>query len=82
MPPLKTKGQPEIFRDSSKEKARMDFSKRDASLILGYWARSDSIHWAERLSGLIIVQLVYISESFFNLVDAPAAAGVSLESGN
>ena len=82
VPPLKTKGQPAIFRDSSKEKVRMDFSRSDASLMLGYWERSDSIHWAERLSGLISVRLVYIVESFLDLVDTPAAAGISLESGN
>ena len=75
-------GQPAIFRDSSSEKARMDFSRRDASLMLGYWERSDSIHCAERLSELIIVRLVYIVESFLNLVDTPATAGISLESGN
>lgn len=82
MPPLKMKGQPAIFRDYNREKARMDFSRREASLMLGYLERRDSIHWADRLSGLIIVRVVYIVEPFLDLVETPAAAGISFESGN
>ena len=55
---------------------------KEASLMLGYLERRDSIHWADRLSGLIIVRVVYIVESFLDLVDTPAAAGISFESGN
>lgn len=76
------KGQPAIFRDSYREKARMDFSRKEASLMLRYLERRDSIHWADRLSGLIIVRVVYIVESFLDLVETPAAAGISFESGN
>ena len=50
--------------------------------MLGYLERRDSIHWADRLSGLIIVRVVYIVESILDLVETPAAAGISFESGN
>ena len=81
MPPLKMNGQPESFRDSSREKARMDFSRSATSLMLGYWVRKDSIHALVRLSGLIIVLEVYIAQYGLNSFAASAAAGVTMEFG-
>ncbi len=63
--------------------AEGDCSAGVVSIVIpGYAERWDSIHWADRLSGLIIVRVVYIVESFLDLVETPAAAGISFESGN